>query len=358
MNMDKVRQKMTEKSFLLLFLLIVVVTIVRPFFIPQDILFTYYGIGSGVVTGVIYLYLANTPSHNWHPYLFALVSLCLLLPLILISGGINSHFVTLLPLMPVLFCIIASRRVAQVFTAMLLIYIAMLYLFDDILPKFEAVQLSAEANDMRALWLFLACLLGILFGSEFDKMSRALGTKLLESNLKDELTGVSTRINVLDDLENRIELSDGNRDWMSVFIVDIDEFKQLNDSYGRQTGDTCLQQVARLIQLSVRGKGDLVGRYGDEEFLIVLEDVDQSAAHRIAEKIRTLVEELEIISEGERVKISATIGYCSLPLDQIHSTEQMLQAADSALIAGKTAGRNQVVGADQAMVMGSVVVNS
>lgn len=355
--MDKVRQKMTEKSFLLLFLLIVVVSIVRPFFIPQDILFTYYGIGSGVVTGVIYLYLANTPSHNWHPYLFALVSLCLLLPLIVISGGINSHFVPLLPLMPVLFCIIASRRAAQLFTAMLLVYIALLYVFADLLPAADSISASDAANDMRALWLFLSCLLGIVFGSEFDKMSRALGTKLLESNSNDELTGVSSRISVLDDLENRIELSTGNQEWMSVFIVDIDEFKRLNDAYGRQTGDVCLQQVARLIQLSVRGKGDLVGRFGGEEFLIVLEGVDQSAAHRIAEKIRTLVEELEIISEGERVKISATIGYCSLPFDQIHSSEQLLQAADSALVAGKAAGKNQVVGADQAMVTGSIVVN-
>lgn len=358
MHVDKVKQKMTEKSFLILFLLIVITTIVRPLFIPQDILFTYYGIGSGTLTGIIYLYLSNTPSHNWHPHLFASVSLCLLLPLIIISGGINSHFVPMLPLMPVLFCIIASRRGAQIFSALLMVFIVGLYLCADIMPTYDVIQMSDAAEDMRALWLLLSCLLGIVFGSEFDKMSRALGTKILESDNKDGLTRLSSRITILEDLENRIEMSSGNQEWLSVFVVDIDNFKKINETFGRETGDVCLKQVAKLIQFSVRGKGDLVGRYGEDEFLMVLEGVDQSAAHRVAEKVRLLIEELEIISEGARVGLTATIGYCCMPFEQIHSTEQMLQAAHDALNAGQNAGRNQVVGSDQAIVTSAIVVNS
>ena len=91
---------------------------------------------------------------------------------------------------------------------------------------------------------------------------------------------------------------------------------------------------------------------------MVLEGVDQSAAHHIAEKVRQLIEEREISSEGVKVELTATIGFCSLPYEHIHSTEQLLQAAHMALSVGQKAGRNQVVGSDQAMVTSEMVVNS
>lgn len=355
--MEKLKEKTTEKSFLILFILVLLVTIVRPFFIEQDIMFTYYGAVSSLITGAIYLYLANTPSHNWHPYLFAVVSLCLLLPILILTGGTNSHFAPLLPLMPVLFCIIASRRIAQLLTVVLIGYIMTLHWARDILPSYDALYVSKEVTGMRTLWLSLSCLLGILFGMEFDKINRALGTKLLESNSKDALTGIDNRVSVLERLEAKIALANTKNEWLSVFIIEIDDFNVITDTYGHSVRDLALQQVACCIQHSVRGKDDLVGRYGEEKFLLVLQGADQSAAYKIAEKVRRQIEEIELQYEGESVTVSVTIGYCSMPSENIHASEQLLQLADNALIAGRSKGPNLVVGADQAVMTESYVTN-
>jgi diguanylate cyclase len=129
---------------------------------------------------------------------------------------------------------------------------------------------------------------------------------------------------------------------IAVLMVDVDNFKVLNDTYGHQFGDYCLQSVAKCIQDSIRADVGKVGRYGGEEFLVVITDPTKSSVQRTAEEIRKNIAKLTLMHEDkERVKITATIGWHFSA--QAESVSSMINLADKALYLGKNLGRNKVV---------------
>ncbi len=122
----------------------------------------------------------------------------------------------------------------------------------------------------------------------------------------------------------------------SVLMLDIDDFKEVNDQYGHQVGDEILKKVADSILKSVR-KGDIVGRYGGEEMIILLKDSDSEGAKVIAERIRSSVE--QIVVEGVRVTVS--IGISTFRTDS-HDKVKLISIADACLYEAKKAGKNFV----------------
>jgi len=128
---------------------------------------------------------------------------------------------------------------------------------------------------------------------------------------------------------------------LSLIILDIDHFKMVNDIYGHQAGDKILQELSELIQKNLR-EGDILIRYGGEEFLIILPHTSLKKACNIAERLRTLVESTPFIIFDKTINITISLGVSELS-ETRQTLEQIIAEADKNLYRAKNAGRNQVV---------------
>lgn len=155
----------------------------------------------------------------------------------------------------------------------------------------------------------------------------------------DVVTRVLNRRGLFTNMKMLAYLSRRNEFTAGALMIDIDNFKLINDTHGHQTGDEVLANVARLISEAVRNS-DLVGRYGGEEFLVFLPQIDRSALTVLGEKVRRAVE------EGTRMRIPATVSIgaaCTRFSEGIEpDIDSLIKAADGQLYLAKSAGRNSV----------------
>ncbi len=129
---------------------------------------------------------------------------------------------------------------------------------------------------------------------------------------------------------------------LSVLMMDVDSFKTFNDTYGHPAGDQLLCRVADVLQGSIRNI-DYVGRYGGEEFMVVLPETSKDAAYQLAERIRSAVEQqAHVFVKGERVQRTVSVGVASCPEDALAPSE-LVQRADEALYRAKSNGKNCVI---------------
>ena len=131
---------------------------------------------------------------------------------------------------------------------------------------------------------------------------------------------------------------------LSLIMADIDYFKKFNDTYGHQTGDDCLKEVARVLKKSLNRPGDLAARYGGEEFALILSDTDPEGARRVAEALRTRVEGQKIPHKHSSVSkwVTISLGAATLTPTPDQTPDQLVKASDRALYQAKAEGRNRV----------------
>lgn len=155
----------------------------------------------------------------------------------------------------------------------------------------------------------------------------------------DQRTGLLNAIAWHEEAEHELERTRGR---IGVLMIDLDWFKRINDTHGHPVGDDVLAEVATVLTRAVR-RGDTVGRYGGEEFAVLLPDVDEAEVRAIAERIRVRIRALRITTPaGEPVTLSATIGAALHTTVPEAGLDEMIRAADDALYAGKKAGRDRV----------------
>lgn len=157
---------------------------------------------------------------------------------------------------------------------------------------------------------------------------------------QDALTGVSSRTSLLRELQDSIERASKTGQPLVVIMADLDHFKAINDRQGHLIGDGVLKEVAARIKAAVR-EFDLVGRYGGEEFVILLEDTSTHTAHQIAERVRLRIssEPIHISGQDIQLTISQGLALCGEGDD----TQSVLSRADQAMYRAKQAGRNCIV---------------
>ncbi len=156
----------------------------------------------------------------------------------------------------------------------------------------------------------------------------------------DTLTGVANRGWIMEELERELERSQRTGQPLSIIMLDLDYFKRFNDRFGHQAGDAVLQTMAGILQASLRTP-DRVGRYGGEEFLLLLPDTDAARAAEVAERCRQQLADTPVLANrAEPVHITASLGVSSTWGE--HGVQELVHQADQALYRAKGAGRNQV----------------
>lgn len=134
---------------------------------------------------------------------------------------------------------------------------------------------------------------------------------------------------------------------LSVLMIDADHFKQINDRHGHLAGDECLKQMSAALRSNLRDAGDLLARFGGEEFVVLLPGADSQAALTSAERLRACVQALRVSTPGEPLKFSCSIGAHTLWPHRVGQTADLLRGADQALYLAKALGRNRVAVAPQ-----------
>lgn len=165
--------------------------------------------------------------------------------------------------------------------------------------------------------------------------------ELKELAMKDSLTCLYNHALLLELLEKELTKQQINNSNISFVMIDVDYFKNLNDEYGHLAGDKVLKEISSILKSSVR-KGDIVGRYGGEEFSIVLSGLNKRDAFLLCERIRENIENFIFNIGSKTIKITISIGiYFKDSKEQI-SAEQIIQKADEELYNAKNNGRNRI----------------
>ncbi|WP_233401831.1 GGDEF domain-containing protein [Marinomonas ostreistagni] len=173
----------------------------------------------------------------------------------------------------------------------------------------------------------------------------AANRKLDQMSKTDGLTELNNRAS----LDKAIKMTfdayaAGNSGPHTIVIADIDHFKSVNDNYGHPAGDVVLQEMAKILTAGSR-RGDFVGRYGGEEFCVILLNTSKEGAHSYCEKIRQQVEENVFKTNKGNINITVSLGCCELG-KQHNTIGEWIESADNALYQAKETGRNKTVMAE------------
>ncbi|VVD75797.1 Phytochrome-like protein cph2 [Pandoraea iniqua] len=159
----------------------------------------------------------------------------------------------------------------------------------------------------------------------------------------DPLTGLANRRTLDEAYDREWRRAVRERAPLSLLFIDVDHFKTFNDRYGHPAGDDALVAVAHAISKSIRRPGDFAGRYGGEEFMVILPKTDAGGARDVAERVRTAVRATAIAHEGsEHGRVTISIGIAGTGAMPTGTPDSLLQAADEALYSAKREGRDRV----------------
>ncbi len=208
--------------------------------------------------------------------------------------------------------------------------------------QINELELKRQGTIVRAAvaGVILVCLIAVLFYNRYRLRVRS--EKQLDiASRTDPLTGLANRRDLMEKIEyERTRAKRGTRP-LSLMICDADDFKKINDTYGHYAGDTALRFISRVLKETARAQ-DVVGRWGGEEFLLVLPDTDAAGGANLAEKIRVALKERICSTEsGVMLPVTLTLGIAQERPEE--DTDHWIRRADDALLKGKREGKNRVV---------------
>jgi diguanylate cyclase (GGDEF)-like protein len=197
--------------------------------------------------------------------------------------------------------------------------------------------------------------LGIVSGM-FNEMVARLReslTMLEDLATTDPLTGLSNRKQIMANLDLQMEGYCRHGTDFALLMLDLDYFKKINDTYGHQAGDLVLSEMATILRQTLRTL-DTAGRYGGEEFMIILDTTDIGQAIQTAERIRHAVDEHIFHWQGQEIRATISIGVAAISIDDT-TVEGLIGRVDKALYAAKTEGRNRINVAKNSLSLATLV---
>ncbi len=233
-----------------------------------------------------------------------------------------------------------------------------------VIPSFSIMMLLClmvnHVLDSQWVSLFINLLvvvfLTVFIGSVFFAVRRTIGfiakiefnnfkltEKLIRSLNLDPLLLIPNRQAFFSSISNKLARKTDDDIGAAILMLDVDHFKLYNDHYGHPAGDRCLQQVVACVQESLREDIDMFGRYGGEEFILFLDQVDEAGAQLVAERILSNIEQLALPHIGSATARYVTISIGIAPWQPGSSLESLCELADQALYQAKRNGRNRYV---------------
>lgn len=279
-----------------------------------------------VTLTVCHLRRMKIKSYHWG--LVQIADLVVISLLVMGQNGISSESYNLYFLV-----VLQAGLVAGVRQALVCVFFGTLY--------YTGAVLMTGPDDLEIRRLAVRVILGWLVG--------ALCTYLIywekkyrKQALTDCVTSVYNRSYLEHSLRNEIEKAKERRTLLSIIMIDIDNFKAINDRFGHKSGDLVLEQVADLIQANIRDV-DFVARYGGEEFIVALPEIGPDRALEIAERIRNTIEQSTFTGANPASVITVTVscGLAAYPVTA-KNLDELMQKADEFMYEAKRAGRNQV----------------
>jgi len=212
---------------------------------------------------------------------------------------------------------------------------------------------ASEANDALLYYglplsMVAAAVLIALGVADRLRQQRAALSDAERRAQTDPLTGVLNRRSLIERLDAACLRARARGLPIALLFIDLDHFKLINDSFGHQAGDACLRAIIEPIHLELR-QSDVIGRYGGEEFVVILSSADAAAAHPIAQRILERVASVRVEGFGEPIGLTCSIGVAASDTLGVWG-EQLIHRADLAVYAAKRSGRNQVQMAPEAVV--------
>lgn len=224
---------------------------------------------------------------------------------------------------------------------MLLIFVYLIFFF--LLPNYldnPAQLLTLRVNALVfniLVWIFARMMFKMRMEMFItNETIREKNDTLKDMASRDSMTGLYNHASAYKHLKYHVEEAKRKDQWLTIIMADIDNFKDINDTYGHQYGDSIIKSVSQVLNRCIRST-DIVCRYGGEEFLIILPGADYTESERLAERIRSNIESTEF-SGGEFVTISG--GVCAFSGE---SVEELVKTADLKLYEAKQSGKNRFV---------------
>lgn len=229
--------------------------------------------------------------------------------------------------------------------------------FTLIQAQFDLQQMQKEVDELhykvRLYWIIIIVLVGMILlimlfsfiirnnirNKEIRKQEQ-INKQLIELAQTDHLTNLANRRGMLDKIQYEKYRFERSGKAFSLIMGDIDGFKRVNDQFGHECGDFVLSSLSNLF-VSILRKQDIVGRWGGEEFILLLPETQLKEARSLAEKIRHRIEHNYFYYRGSEISITITFGVASF--DQMEDIEKTIHRADEALYKGKRLGKNCVV---------------
>ncbi len=166
--------------------------------------------------------------------------------------------------------------------------------------------------------------------------------RLQRESAFDSLTELYNRRFGMRKLKELVSLAKREKKPLSIAMVDIDDFKKVNDTFGHLAGDYILREIARIIRENIR-ESDLAMRYGGEEFLVALYDADEELSCSVLERIRSIIEEHGFTFEGNRIDVTVSIGVAAFYPEERVAINEVVERADRSLYEAKRLGKNRVI---------------
>jgi diguanylate cyclase (GGDEF)-like protein/PAS domain S-box-containing protein len=217
---------------------------------------------------------------------------------------------------------------------------------------YEVKDIRAEVSIGKPSQSFLDLKISPLYDSRSNFIGRLMiwrditplrkaQMELQEQAIRDSLTGLYNRRYLNEMLERELARAERDEYPVSFVMIDIDHFKEINDSFGHSPGDAVLQRFGAQLMNQTR-IGDIICRYGGEEFLVVLPNVTTEIVYQIAERWRRSFQEIQMTQEGKEIRSTISCGISEFPRDG-KTGEELIASADKALYRAKATGRNRVV---------------
>lgn len=234
-------------------------------------------------------------------------------------------------------CRLSCRFAELVFWAMAAVNLARVVVALAHPPR----DLLAQAPFNAGVFLFYTAFIIVATLAVIAMEIESLQSALFRAARFDALTGLHNRAAFIDEFAREEARARRSGQVFSLAIFDLDHFKAVNDRYGHPAGDQVLKAFAEVLRESIRGY-DIAGRYGGEEFALLMPQTGKATAAQVAERVRQALEARGIAAGGERISITVSAGVASHGVDG-DDWDALLKAADQALYDAKEAGRNRVV---------------